>query len=119
MQISHVYFDPVFPFVRCIEDRSQYYNIKLEYTSVFKCCYHGIKLCFVPYFGAEFGKMFILKVYIDLTCINTQWQATSTFDNTPVIKYSDHQKIGLYKGSADCCKGDHNSDLIRLLQQSQ
>ena len=72
MQISHVYFDLDFPFVRSIEDRSQYYNIKNLYTSVFKCCYHVIELCFVPYYGAEFEIMFIYKVYIYLPSINTQ-----------------------------------------------
>ena len=59
-------FRPIFLFIRCIEDRSQYYNIKVLYTSVFKCFYHVIELCFVPCFGAEFEKMFILKVYIYL-----------------------------------------------------
>ena len=119
MQSSHVYFDLVFPFVCCIEERSQYYNINLQYTSVFKCCYHDIELCFVSYFGAEFGKMFILKVYIYLLCINTQLQETAPLDNTPDISSSYHQKKGLYQGSDDRCEGDCNYDLIRLLQQSQ
>ena len=112
-------FWPFFPFVRCIEDRSQYYNINFEYTSIFKCCYHDIELCFVPYFGAEFGKMFILKVYIYLPCINTQLQETAPFDDTHVISSSDHQQTGLYQGSDKGCEGYRNYDLICLLQQSQ
>ena len=108
-----------FLFVSCIEDRSQYYKIFFKYTSVFKCCYHDIELCFVPYFGAKFGKMFIFKVYIYLPRINTQKQATALFDNTPVISSSDHQKKRLYQGSANRFEGDHNSDLVLLLQKSQ
>ena len=50
-----------------------------------KCCYHDIELCLIPYFGAKPGKMFILKVYIYLPCINTQQQATAQFNDTPVI----------------------------------
>ena len=61
----------------------------------------------------------ILKVYIYLPWINTQRQTISPFDNTPVISYSDHQKTGIYQGSADFCEGGLNFDLIRLLQQSQ
>ena len=63
--------------------------------------------------------MFILKVYIYLTCINTQRQRIAPFDDTPIISFSDNQKTGLYQGSADCCEVYRNSDLIRLLQQSQ
>ena len=59
------------------------------------------------------------KVYIHLPCISTQQQTTAPFDDTPVILSSDHQKTGLYQGSADCCEGYHNLDIIRLLQQSQ
>ena len=59
------------------------------------------------------------KFYIHLPCISTQQQLTSPFDDTPVILSSDCQKTGLYQGSADCCEGYHNLDIIRLLQQSQ
>ena len=111
--------DLFFSFVCCIEDRSQYYNIFFKYTSIFKCCYHELELCFVPYFGAEFETMFILKVNTYLPWINTQRQATSPFYDTLVISYSNHQKTGLYQGSANRCEGDRNSNLIRLLQQSQ
>ena len=31
-----------------------------------------------------------------------------------VIKPRNHQKTGLYQGSANLCKGDRDSDLIRL-----
>ena len=57
----------------------------LKYTSVFKCCYHDIELCFVPYFGAESRIIYILKVYIYSPCINTQQQAIETFNDTPAI----------------------------------
>ena len=89
------------------------------YTSVLKCFYHEIELCFVPHFGAESETMFILKVYIYLPCINTQKRAISPFYDTPVISSSEHQKTGLYQGSADRFEGYRNSHLICLLQKSQ
>ena len=55
------------------------------------------------------------KVYIHLTCINTQRKTTAPFDNTPVISSSDHQTTGLYQGSYDCCEVCHNSNIICLL----
>ena len=58
-------------------------------------------------------------VYIYLPSMNTQQRETETFDDTPVISSRDHQKTGIYQGSDDRCKGDCNSDLIRLLQKSQ
>ena len=61
----------------------------------------------------------IYKVYIYLTSINTQQQATSLFNNTPVISSRDHQTTGLYQSSADSCEGDRKSYIICLLQQSQ
>ena len=63
--------------------------------------------------------MFILKVCIYLPCINTQKLATAPFEDTSVILYSNHQKTGLYQGSADLFEGDRNSDLISLLQKYQ
>ena len=78
-----------------------------------------MELFFVPYFGAEFETMFVLKVYIYLSCINTHRRATEPLDDTPVISYIEHQKTGLHQGSADCCKGDQNSDLICLIKKSQ
>ena len=63
--------------------------------------------------------MFNYKIYIYLTCINTQQWTTEPLNDTPVISSSDHQTEGMYQGSADCCEGDRNSDIIRLLQQSQ
>ena len=59
------------------------------------------------------------KFYIHLPCINTQQQTKEPFDDTPVILYIDRQKKGLYNGSDNCCEGDHNLDIICLLQQSQ
>ena len=63
--------------------------------------------------------MLILKFFIYLPCMNTQQWTTATFKGTPVISSSDHPKTGIYQGSANVCERDHNSDLIRLLQQSQ
>ena len=48
----------------------------------------------------------IWKVYIYLTCINTQERATAPFDNNSVISYSNHQKRGLNQWSADRCLSD-------------
>ena len=56
------------------------------------------------------------KVYIHIPCINTQRQKTASFDITNVISSSNRQTPRLYKGPANCCEGDHNSDIIRLLQ---
>ena len=63
--------------------------------------------------------MFIYKVYIYLPSINTQQQTTAPFYDTPVISYIHHQTAGLYRGSANRCEGDLNSDIILLLQQYQ
>ena len=70
---SNVFFYMFPPFVRCIKDRSHYYKIVFKYTSVFNFFNHDIELCFVPYFSAESGKIYILKVHISFSCINTQY----------------------------------------------
>ena len=77
-------FRPIFPFVCCIKDMSQYYSINFLYKYVIKCCYHDIELYFVPYFGAELGTMFIMKVYIYIPCNNTQRRATVPFNDAPI-----------------------------------
>ena len=46
-------------------------------------------------------------------------QTTVPFNNNPIISSSNHITTILYKGSADCCEIDQNSDIICLLQQSQ
>ena len=76
-------------------------------------------MCCVPYYGAESKIIPIYKVFIYLSCINTQRQITAPFDITPVISYSDHRTTGLYQDASDFCEGYFNSDIIRLLQQSQ
>ena len=63
--------------------------------------------------------MFIYKVFIYLTCINTHLQTTAPFDTTHVILSIDRKNPRLYQGSANCCEGDRNSDIICLLQKSQ
>ena len=63
--------------------------------------------------------MFIYEVYICLPIIKTKRQTTAPFKDTTIISSSDHQKKGLYQGSADRCEGDRNSDIIRLIYQSQ
>ena len=73
-------FGLFFPFVCSIKDRSQYFNF-FTYTSDFKCCYHDIILCFVPYFSAESGKKIFVAIYL-FPCIKTKIQATVPFDDT-------------------------------------
>ena len=119
MQRSHENIDLDSPLVRSIKDRSHYYNIKFHHTSVFKFCYYNIELCFVPYFGAEVKIMFIHKVFIYLPYINTHRKTTAPFDITHFISSSDRKTPRLYQGSADCCEGYRNCDMIRLLQPSQ
>ena len=76
---------------------------------------YGCKVCMIlfSFYSTHF------KVYIHLPCINSQRQKTASFDDTPVILSSDCYNTGLYQGSADCCEGFRNSDIIRMLQQSQ
>ena len=63
--------------------------------------------------------MFNLKVYLYLSCIDTQQRAKAPFGKTPIISSSDHQKIGLYQGPVNICEGDRKSDLIFLIKKSQ
>ena len=76
---------------------------------------YGFKVCMISFglYSTNF------KVYIHLPCISTQQQTTAPFDENPFILSGDRQKTGLYQGSADCCEGDHNSDIFCLLQQYQ
>ena len=59
------------------------------------------------------------KFYIHLPSTNTQKRTTAPFDNTPVISYSDRLTTGLYQGSENCGEGDHNTNIIFLIQPSQ
>ena len=72
---------------------------------------------FVPYFGEESGKMYILKVYIYFPYINTQRRSTAPLNNTPIISppHSEHLKAGLYQGWANHCEGDRYSDLNSMV----
>ena len=63
--------------------------------------------------------MFIYMVFIYLPCIITQQQTTTPFGITHIISSSNHQTPILYQGSVDCCEGDRNSDIIRLLHPYQ
>ena len=76
---------------------------------------YGFKVCVIlfSFYSIHF------KVCIHLPCINTQRQSRAPFDYTPVISSSNHQKTGLYQGSANCCEGYRNSGLMCLLQKSQ
>ena len=76
---------------------------------------YGFKVCVISFcfYSTHF------KVYIHLPYINTQRQTTSPSNITPVISSSNRQTTGLYQGSADCCEGDRNSDIICLLQPYQ
>ena len=51
----------------------------------FQMFYNDIELCFVPYFGAELETMFILKVYVYIPFINTQWQVRAPLNDPSVI----------------------------------
>ena len=76
---------------------------------------YGFKVCVIYFYfySAHY------KVYIHLPCINTQQQTTYSFDITSIISSSNRQTSRLYKGSANCCEGDRNSDIFRLLQPYQ
>ena len=63
--------------------------------------------------------MLIYKVFIYLLNINTQWRTTATFNDTPIISYSDHRKTGLYQGSSERREGYQNFGIISLLQPAQ
>ena len=75
---------------------------------------YGFKVCVIlfGFYSTHY------KVYIHITCINTQWQTTAPFDITYVISSSDCQTPRLYQGSADHCEVDRNSDIICLLRPS-
>ena len=45
-------------------------------THMFQKNYPDNEICFVPYFGPEVEIMFIYKIFIYLSCINTQVQTT-------------------------------------------
>ena len=79
--------------------------------------WHWIMFCTL--FWCRIWKMIILKAFIYLPCINTQWRAIAPFEENSFISSRDNQKTGLYQGSADRCEGYRNSDLIRLIQKSQ
>ena len=118
MWISHVYFDlppPLYVGSKIGLITIKYFLIHIYFKMLLS--WHWIMFCAL--FWCKIRKMFILKVYIYLPCINTQRQAKSRFENTPVISSSDHQKTGLYQGSENCCEGYHSSDLIRPLQKYQ
>ena len=76
---------------------------------------YGLKVCVISF---DFCSTHY-KVYIHLPCINTQQQTTASFETTNFISYSNCQTPRLYKGSANFCEGDRNSDIICLLQPYQ
>ena len=84
------------------------FTILILKKNVFKVC-----VVLFGFYSSHF------KFRIHLPCINTQQQTTAPFDDTPVILSGNQWTEGLYQGPADCCEGDHNSDIIRLLQQYQ
>ena len=59
------------------------------------------------------------KVYIHLPYIITQRRTTAPLNNTHVISSSACPTPKLYQGSADCCEGYRNLDIISLLYPSQ
>ena len=70
-------------------------------------------MIFVDFYSTHY------KVYIHITHIITQWWTKAPFDINHFISYSNRQTPRLYQGWADCCEGDCNLDIIRLLQPSQ
>ena len=58
------------------------------------------------------------KFYIHLPCIITQQRTTAPFYKTWILSFSDFQSPRLYQGSADCCEGYRNSDVIFLIRLS-
>ena len=76
---------------------------------------YGFKVC-VILFGSYSTHY---KVYIHLPCINPHRRTTAPFYVTHIISYINHQTPILYHGSAGCCEGDRNFNIICLLQQSQ
>ena len=56
-----------------------------------------------------------ISIYPASTHSNEQRHHLRTLPSSSI----EHQKTGLYQGSADCCEGYRDSGLIRLLQKSQ
>ena len=56
------------------------------------------------------------KVFVCLLCINKQRGTTAPLDSTHILSSRNCRTTKLYQGSVDRCKGDRNSDVIRLLQ---
>ena len=75
---------------------------------------YGFKVCVISFGFCSTN----YKVYIHIPCINTQQRTTATFNITHIISSSNHQTPRLYQGSDNCCEGDCNSNIIRLLQLS-
>ena len=59
------------------------------------------------------------KVYIHLPFINAHQQKTAPFNITSFISSCNRQMPRLYQRSDNCCKGNRNSKIIRLIQTSQ
>ena len=76
---------------------------------------YGVKVCVIyfDFYSAHY------KVYIHLPWINTQQQTSASFDIINVISSINCQSPRLYKGSANYCERDCDSDIIRLLQPYQ
>ena len=55
-------------------------------------------IIFYTLFWCRIRKIFILKVYIYIPCINTQRKSTAPFDDTPIISplHSEHSTTGVY-----------------------
>ena len=102
----------------CINTQRQVFFVIVIITDDFTMLIlqkYGFKVCVIS-FGFYSNRY---KVYIYITCINIQQQTTAPFDITHVISYSNHQTPRLYQGSADHCEGDHNYNIICLLQLSK
>ena len=75
---------------------------------------HGSIVCVISFFFYSIH----YKVYIYLPCINTHRRTIAPFNITHILASSDCQTPRLYQGSDDCYGGNHNSDVICLIQPS-
>ena len=123
IQSSYLFFDLFLLFVCWIEDRSQYYNINIRYTYVFKFCYNDIWLWFFPCFGEKSEMIYILLISLSFSCLNTQrWlqklNQSCVYINRTIQQHSIYitptrqpLKDGAILGSAERGEVDIDSDV--------
>ena len=75
---------------------------------------YGFKVCVISFHLYST----CYKVYIHISCINTQRLTTTPFRSTHVISSRNCQTMILYQGSSNRCGGDRNLNIILLIQIS-